>query len=756
MFNKQRNASIIMATHQSRFKQISVFSTLLLVLPVMPALAEQNQAEDDQSMRLDAVTITGDAEARSRSPGSVHKIDEATLDQWHFTDVNRILEDVPGVYLRREDGYGLRPNIGMRGSDPERSKKITLMEDGLLFAPAPYAAPAAYFFPMMARMQAVEVFKGPSSIKYGPNTVGGAINFVSRDIPSGDDEYGNGSLDLGLGSYGFAQLHGFYGDSSERFGWLLEGVHAQADGFKELDGGGETGFDKNDIMLKLRFNSDPYAAIYHQFDIKAGYADETSHETYLGLTDDDFHANPVRRYVASSEDIMEWDRQNVSVNHFLDFDGEFTVNTTLYWNQFARNWDKIIGFSGASPELGDILADPNSLEHIAYYELLTGQRNTGNAQEFIVLGANNRWYSVLGIQSQLDWAVDIGGHLHEFNIGIRYHTDEVTRDHTEREFAMTNGRLADRGHPPYEATQNNATAQALALHLYDEVTLGDLTLSGGFRAEFISTEFINLKTDEKVVLEDTAVLPGFGLSYEVIPQLRLLAGVYAGFVPVTPGSDVNVEPEESINYEFGVRHTSNNMQAAVVGFFSDYSNMGGECTFAAGCAGQDLDVAFNAGEVDIYGIEADMSKTMPRIFNSRFSMPVRLVYTYTQSEFKTSFTSPRPDLAVVQAGDELPNLPEHLFTARVGLSDRLWQAALSFNYVAEMRTVAGTGEPAKQERTEAQHIVDFSLNYQLTARGQVYFTVDNVFDEAAIVARKPYGVRSGKPRTLLLGYKMDF
>lgn len=744
-----------MNNNQLKFKQISVFSALLL-LPAMPILAEQNQAADEQSMRLDAVTITGDAEARARSPGSVHKIDEATLEQWHYTDVNRILEDAPGVYLRREDGYGLRPNIGMRGSDPERSKKITLMEDGLLFAPAPYAAPAAYFFPLMARMQAVEVFKGPSSIKHGPYTVGGAINFVSRDIPTGDGDYDNGSLDLSLGSYGFGQLHGFYGDSSENFGWLLEGVHVQADGFKKLDGGGDTGFDKNDVMLKLRFNSDPHVAIYHQFDIKAGYSDETSHETYLGLTDDDFNAKPIRRYVASSQDLMEWDRQNISVNHFLDYDGEFSVNTTLYWNQFARIWDKINGFSGSSPHLRDILADPGSAEHIAYYELLTGQRDSSNSQEFIVMGANDRWYSVLGIQSQLDWAVDIGGHLHEFNIGIRYHTDEVTRNHTEREFEMTNGRLVERGFPPIETTQNNATAQALAVHLYDEVSMGDLTLSGGLRAEFISTEFINLKTDEKVVLEDAVVLPGFGLSYEFMPQFRLLAGVHTGFVPVSPGSDIDVEPEESINYEFGVRHTSNQLQAAVIGFYSDYSNLSGECTFSAGCAAEDLDVAFNAGEVDIYGIETDMSKTISRVFNSRFSMPIRLVYTYTQSEFKTSFTSPRPDLEDVVAGDELPNLPEHLFTARVGLSDRLWQAALSFNYVAEMRTIAGTGSPVEQEKTNVQKIVDFSLNYQLSARGQVYFTVDNVFDQAAIVARSPYGARPGKPRTLLLGYNMDF
>ncbi len=755
-----------MQTNHNTFKRTSLYTGLFLLLPALPAMAEQSivehglvektQAEREDSVELHAVTITGDAEERARSPGSVHKIDKATLEQWHYTDVNRVLEDVPGVYLRREDGYGLRPNIGMRGSDSNRSSKITLMEDGVLFAPAPYAAPAAYFFPMMARIQSVEVFKGPASIKYGPYTVGGAINFVSRDIPSGNTPYSNGSLDLGLGSYGFGQLHGFYGDSSENFGWLVEGVHVQTDGFKELDGGGETGFDKNDLLVKMRFNSDPHADIYHQFDIKAGYADETSHETYLGLTDDDFDANPLRRYVSSGRDLMDWDRQQISVNHFMDFDSEFTVNTTLYWNQFARVWDKINGFSGNSPSLSEVLADPDSPTNNIYYQLLTGQANSTNSQENILLQANDRTYTAMGIQSQLDWAVDIGGYLHEFNLGIRFHQDEVTRDHTSREFLMLDGSLVDSGNARVSVTNNNVTAQAIAVYLYDEVTLGDLTLSGGFRSEFISTEFIDLKTNDKVVLDDTVVLPGLGLSYKFAEYTRLLAGVHAGFVPVVPGSDPDVKPEESVNYEFGVRHTSPAIQASVIGFFSDYSNLSGTCSFSSGCGNENLDLGFNAGEVDIYGVEADMSKTLPKVFNSGFNMPLRLVYTYTQSEFKSDFTSPRPDLANVKAGDELPNLPEHLLTLRVGLSDNRWAGAISFNYVAEMRTVAGTGEPSQGERTDSQKVVDFSLNYLLSQRAQLYFTVDNVFNDTAIVARRPFGVRPGKPRTLLAGYKMDF
>ncbi len=560
---------------QNKTKQFLMPAGLILSLIVVPVMAEQNVAEQDQTKRLDAVTITGDVEERLRSPGSVHKIDEATLEQWHYTDINRILEDIPGVYLRHEDGYGLRPNIGMRGADSSRSKRITLMEDGILFAPAPYAAPAAYYFPMMARMQAVEVYKGLSSIKYGPNSVGGAINFVSRDIPTGQGEFSNGALDLGLGSYGFGQLHGFYGDSSERFGWLLEGVHMRADGFKELDGGGDTGFKKNDLMMKLRFNSDLTADVYHQFDIKLGYADEISDETYLGLTDADFDANPLRRYVISQFDLMDWTHKQISVSHFFDPGTDFTVNTTLYRRDFTRVWDKMNGFSGNAPLTSEILLDPHFPLHEVYYDLMTGAANSTGPNERVLLEAKDRDFVAQGIQTELNWLFFVAGYQNDLRIGIRYHEDEVWRDHTVREFDVVQGSIVDTDIPRRTTTKNHVTAQALAIFVFNEMTIGDLTLSGGLRSEIIRTEHLNLLNNETVVLDDTILLPGIGINYKITPHLRLLAGVHRGFVTVVPGSDADALPEKSTNYELGMRYTGPQLHATVMGFYSDYSNLTG-------------------------------------------------------------------------------------------------------------------------------------------------------------------------------------
>ena len=82
-----------------------------------------------------------------------------------------------------EDGVGLRPNIGMRGTSPDRSKKVTVMEDGVLISPAAYSASTAYYFPLITRMAQVRVLKGPAAILYGRDSVDAVPRLVEAPAP---------------------------------------------------------------------------------------------------------------------------------------------------------------------------------------------------------------------------------------------------------------------------------------------------------------------------------------------------------------------------------------------------------------------------------------------------------------------------------------------------------------------------------------------------------------------------------------------
>ena len=203
-------------------------------------------------------SLTGGSAGINDVPGSAQYLSRKELEKFSYNDINRVLRSIPGISLQEEDGFGLRRNIGMRGTGVERSSKITLMEDGILIAPAPYAAPAAYYFPTVGRMQGVEVRKGSSQIKYGPYTTGGAINFISTQIPNETE----GRLNIMGGNFGQRIVYGNAGTSFRNGGFVLETYQAASDGFKELDNGGDTGFESQDYLAKFRVNTNPDAPVY--------------------------------------------------------------------------------------------------------------------------------------------------------------------------------------------------------------------------------------------------------------------------------------------------------------------------------------------------------------------------------------------------------------------------------------------------------------------------------------------------------------
>ena len=284
----------------------------VLVLGSILANATFASVLEDEEAPIEHLTIFGNVQDISDIPGSAHLLNEKELDKFNYTDIMRVLTKVPGVYVLEEDGYGLRPNIGMRGTGQNRSEKVTIMEDGVLAAPAPYAAPSAYYFPTVGRMTQIEILKGTSSAMYGPRTTGGVINLLSRQIP---DASLSGMLDVSAGEYGYSKLHTVVGGSNDNIGAVLELFRYQADGFKTINNvNDDTGFVKNDVLSKIQFDLGEDNQI-NLLEIKLKYSDESSDETYMGLTEEDFKSNPYNRYSASQLDNMTTTHKQLQVNH---------------------------------------------------------------------------------------------------------------------------------------------------------------------------------------------------------------------------------------------------------------------------------------------------------------------------------------------------------------------------------------------------------------------------------------------------------
>lgn len=745
-------------------KQLSKHTlALAIAAAVTPAFADDTP--DDNTIGKDyyeRIQILGHEDKLRTESGSATLIGEQELEKFKFDDINRVLYSVPGVNIREEDGFGLRPNIGFRGATPERSKKITVMEDGVLIGPAPYSAPAAYYFPMMNKMTALEVFKGPAAVKYGPNTVAGALNMTTRHIPQDQEA----AIDIAGGTDGYFKAKGYVGDTVGKFGYLIEGIHLQSDGFKELDGGGDTGFDKSDLMAK--FNYDLSNNHYSQLiELKLSYADEVSDETYLGLTDEDFAKNPNRRYAASQLDKMDWDHQQVQFTHFIGTD-TFDVTTRVYRNDFERSWFKLNGFNGGF-DVQDVLADPTNDLYQAFYQLLTGERDSQSEREKIVVGDNYREYYSQGIQSELYLDLELAGLKHEFNVGVRFHQDQIKRRHTEDLFLMQSGKLVSDGSTTKATTTNMEETDAISIFLKDKISWQKFDLTLGIRGEFIDAKYQNEapgKADDWLEKQTDIWLPSLSVFYKATEHAGFFFGVHEGFIPTSPKEDPAVEIESSVNYELGARYHKADTQFEAVWFYNDIKNLKESCSFsAADSCGDNIDAEFNSGEAVVYGLEATMAHTFS--LTSQLDLPVSLVYTNTQSEFETSFASDFPMWGIIEEGDPLPYQPENQLTFSVGIAANDWTVNLVARYVDEMVETSGRSTqnaetepdihlPLEDATTEAFTVVDVSATYDLGDYGSVYLKIDNVFDEQEIISRRPYGARPSKPQQAYLGYQYSF
>jgi Fe(3+) dicitrate transport protein len=284
-----------------------IVASLLVTSVVFAQQKQLSKTQKDSIENLNEVIVTSDAIVGSKfnaknKAGSTYFISPKELKTFNYEDVSRILRTVPGITIQEEDGFGLRPNIGMRGTSPNRSEKITLMEDGILIAPAPYSAPAAYYFPTVSRMQSFEILKGGSQIQYGPYTTGGAINMVSTQIPRSL----SGRVVACIGSFNTKKTYVNVGDQHKNFGYVLEYNNRNSDGFKKIDNSSKsTGFQSNDYVAKFRINTDADAKVYQSLTAKIQYSEDLANETYLGLTDDDYAKNPYRRYAGSNEDFID-------------------------------------------------------------------------------------------------------------------------------------------------------------------------------------------------------------------------------------------------------------------------------------------------------------------------------------------------------------------------------------------------------------------------------------------------------------------
>jgi Fe(3+) dicitrate transport protein len=731
----------------------------------VPVVGEIKLVLGERVVDLPAFTVqnsmTGGSGPVQQQAGSAWYIGPREMQRFAYTDVSRLLKSVPGVNVQEEDGFGLRPNIGLRGAGPERSSKITLMEDGVLVAPAAYSSPAAYFFPTVGRMNAIEVVKGSSQVRYGPLTTGGAINFISTPVP----QRSAGMVAAWGGSYGMRTIHAQAGTelavaNGDRVGVLVETFQQGADGFKVLDNAGPTGFSKGDNLAKLTWRTDAEARIQQAIALKANITTEVSDETYLGLSRDDFAATPFRRYAASQKDRMEVDHDLLSAQYAITLPKGPELTATAYRTNTARNWyklDQVVDSSGTKVPIATLLDKPENRPYA--FGILGGDNSGDNA---LLVKANNRNYQTSGIQFIGKHTVKAAKAEHGFELGLRLHSDYMDRFQWTDGYRMSEGTMLQTsvGRPGTESNRISS-ADAVAAHFMYDLTVGRFGIHPGLRTEHIVMREENYGTQDpyrtgvalKTVENTVDVwIPGIGVDFDLTKTTLAFVGVHRGFSP--PGTDPETMPESSVNYEAGVRHNAGSLEIQVIGFLNDYSELLGSDLAAAG--GDGTGDLFNGGKALVEGAEFFASLDLLARRSERFRVPVNLGYTFTDASFGSSFISTFAGWGLVLDGDPIPYIAKHQVNGRIGFEARKYSVNLSVNHMGEMPGQAGPVGDGTEYLIPSFTVIDLGATYRFAPQAEVFGTVQNLLDQAYLVSNVPAGNRPGMPRAVQAGVRFRF
>lgn len=734
---------------------------ILFSLGYSAIYSQEQQVKSDSIYQLQEVVVSSQQilgskfKARNRT-GSAYYISPEEIRKLGYTDINRMLKAVPGVNMYEEDGFGLRPNISLRGTKAERSERISIMEDGVLAAPAPYSAPAAYYFPNVARMEAIEVLKGSSQVQYGPFTTGGAVNLVSTPIPNNF----SGKANISYGSKNTFKSHAAIGSNWKHFGYMVEYLRYQSDGFKRYEDYAAEGFKRNDIIAKMVVKTDKVRGVNHALELKFGYTGENSDETYVGLSADDFKKTPFLRYAGSQMDKLKTDHQQWGATYLLTFSNKLKVTTNAYYNYFHRNWYKLndvrAGITSKEKiSVADVLIDPET--NIRYFDILTGK--TDREGEALLVRANNRTYRSRGIQTRAEYRFNVKEFFFDLEFGLRYHADEEDRFQWDDSYSMKNKKMVLFMEGIHGTNANRVTsANALASYLLAKLRYNVWTITAGLRYEdidLLKKDYTkeDLARSGKVRIETPnharVLIPGIGVHYQLLPAASVFFGVHKGFAP--PSAELYQKPESSVNMELGTRVSIGKFKAELIGFYNNYSNMLGSDLAASGGSGT-LE-QFNVGEARVKGAEF-LVQYQPLPHTCSLRLPLQLSYTYTDTEMRNSFES--HSWGNVVRGDEIPYIFKHALNMQLGIEYKWFYANIGARYNSDMRTSPGQGTIAEREKVPANLILDASVNVLVNKYLTLRLNAINLTNRVYLTSRHPAGLRAGHPFGIYAGANVQF
>jgi Fe(3+) dicitrate transport protein len=711
-------------------------AVLLASVPAILAVtAHAEETADSPPANLEPVVVViGERIQLDTIPGSGTVLDQRVLEESRVFTINEAMRKVPGVVARDEEGFGLRPNIGIRGLNPTRSSKVLLLEDGIPLAYAPYGDNASYYHPPVDRFARIEVLKGSGQILFGPHTVGGVINYVTPSVPIDT----SARLAASLGNQDYREGHGEYGDTIGRTGFIVHGTWKETDGARE-----NMNFQVADLNLKVvQEITDRQALTF-----RASFYDEDSQVTYSGLTLAEWQSNP--RQNPFGNDHMYARRWGTSATHRFELNDATTFTTNAYYTYFNRDWWRQSSNSSQRP---NDRSDPTCGGMDNLYS------TCGNEGRL-------RQYWTAGVEPRVTLEHGLFGTDNVTEAGMRVHHEDQFR-------VQANGDTPGAREPGVGVNagikeDSDRAVDAVSAFVQNRFDLGGCTVTPGLRFEHVEYERIDNLLGTRGTSNIGQLIPGLGATFEPVAGTVLFAGLHRGFAPpgvadivTATGGSVDLDAELSWNYEIGVRsNPRDGVSIEATAFRMDFENQIVPASVAGG-AGATLT---SAGETLQQGLELAGQLDSGGFVDWPVEVFARFAYTWlADAQYEGErYSSIAGSTSVSVTGNRLPYAPEHLLNGTVGartafgLDVELEGVYTSSAFTDDLNTVEVVVNGQRGE-IAGYTLWNLTANYELNAcECKVFVTAKNLTDRM-YVADMSRGLIPGMPRLVQGGFEVRF
>ncbi len=680
------------------------------------ARADQPEPEADAEVESTEVHIVGDrADSIQKIPGSITVIDKKEIERAHATDAAELLGRVPGLNVRQEAAGGGRFDVGVRGLDPGRSRRVLVLEDGVPLAINPYAEPDLYFGPQIFRVSRIEVLKGSGSILFGPQTIGGVINLVTL-VPPYETE-ARAAVDVGL--FGTARTLGRFGtaiptgDTSDPVRVVGQVVVERGDGARAQP------YAEHDALVKVAF---PTGAV-GQGTLKLAAHRTTAVSEDVGLTRGMFERDP-RRPSLSPESRLGLSRLDASFTHELALGGAVTLTTLAYATYTTRVWNR--QRYDRIPEAGTpyvrISGD---------VELPLGALYFRDASRVL-----DRSYWVGGLEPRLTARFATGDVDHKLDAGLRFLVEGASLDELDGGSARASDGLLV-GH------ESHAT-RAFAAYVSDRLAFRPwLVVTPGVRLEVahyarqVSLAEVASQTGAGDS-ESVAVVPGLGLTAGA-PEAHAFAGAHVGYAPPRlttaisdQGQNQVLDPEQSTSYELGVRlRPEPFISGELTGWFQRFANQ-----IVPSASPGSVTELVNGGATLSGGVDAAATLRA----GAAAELPLEVDLGVRGGVLRSVFSGGDLD------GKSLPYAPTFTISAtldvetRFGLAGEVAVRVVGSQYADDQNTVLpdATGRVGL---IDAYTLLDANLSYAIAETGVAVSLVGkSLLNQPFVIARRPEGI----------------